>query len=55
MTPSWAVNRITRNQDKLERVMLAIKEDYPEEWKLLKQIDESMTAMVVMIRKEQNK
>ena len=52
-TPKWTVNRLTRCSNNLQTVMAGIKEREPEAYAKLKSIDQSITGLIVMIRKDQ--
>lgn len=51
-TPKWTVNRLTRCTNNIQQVMAEIKESNPEAYRKLQRTDQSLTGLIVMIKKE---
>ncbi len=51
-TPKWTVNRLTRCTNNIQEVMTMIQDDNSEAYAKLKKVDQSLTGLIVMIKKE---
>ena len=54
-TPKWTVNRLTRCTNNVQQVMAKIKDTNPEEYKTLQRTEQSLTGLIVMLKKEGKK
>jgi len=51
-TPKWTINRLTRCINNIQEVMQQVKESDPESYKKLNHVSQSLTGLVVMLKKE---
>lgn len=50
-TPKWTINRLTRCINNIQEVMAEIKEREPEAYKKLNHVNQSLTGLIVMLKK----